>query len=89
MLNLFSLPHLPARKTKGMKLSVDYNQFHVVTLDEYLNILQRKIIEKETTNEVSESKCINKEEKHNRKIVNEGTTTNQIEQRSREKKCKD
>jgi hypothetical protein len=65
MHNLFSLPHLPIRKTKGIKLLVDCNKFHVVTLDEYLNILQRKIIEKETTNEIRESKCIKKEEKHN------------------------
>jgi hypothetical protein len=70
--NLFSLPHLPTRR----KQLVDYNQFHVVTLDEYLNILQRKVIEKETKNEIKESKCIKKEEKHNRKIVNKGTTTN-------------
>jgi hypothetical protein len=60
----------------------------VVTLDEYLNILQRKVIEKETTNEIRESKCIKKEEKHNRKIVNKGTITNRIESRSRKNKCK-
>lgn len=54
MHNLFSLPHLPTRKTKGMKLLVDCNQFHVVTLDEYLNILQKKVIEKEITNEIRE-----------------------------------
>jgi hypothetical protein len=46
-----------------MELLVDYNQFHVVTLDEYLNILRRKVIEKETTNEIRESKCIKKEKK--------------------------
>jgi hypothetical protein len=44
-----------------MELLFDYNQFHVVTLDEYLNILWTKVIEKETTNEIRESKCIKKE----------------------------
>ncbi len=34
--NLLSLSHLPTRKTSNKELLVDYNQFHVVTFDEYL-----------------------------------------------------
>jgi len=44
----------------------------VVTLDEYLDTLQRKIIEKENVEEIRESKCKEREEKQNKKIINEG-----------------
>jgi len=39
--NFLSLPHLPVRYTTGRL--VDYSQSHVVTLAEYLIILQQKI----------------------------------------------
>ncbi len=44
----------------------------MVTLDEYLDILQRKIIEKENVEEIKESKCKEREKKGNRKIIDEG-----------------
>jgi len=44
----------------------------VFTLDEYLDILQRKIIEKENEEEIKESKCKERKEKQNRRIIDEG-----------------
>jgi hypothetical protein len=45
--NLFPLPHSLARKTHGKEPLVDDFQSHVVTLEEYLNIMQQKALEKE------------------------------------------
>jgi len=42
---LLSLPHLPARWTNRRKTLVDYSQSHVVTLEEYLRIMQQKAME--------------------------------------------
>jgi len=44
----------------------------VVTLDEYLNILQRKIIAKENVVKIIESKHKEREEKQNKTIIHEG-----------------
>jgi len=44
----------------------------VVTLDEYLDIVQRKIITKKNVEEINESKRKEKEEKQNRTIIDEG-----------------
>ncbi len=41
--NLLSLLHLLTRKTHGKDLLIDYNQSHVDTFDEYLQILCQKI----------------------------------------------
>jgi len=41
-------------------------------VDEYLNILQRKIIEKENVEESTESKSKEGEEKKNWRIIDEG-----------------
>jgi hypothetical protein len=46
--NLFFLLHMLARKTQGRKSLVDYSQNHVVTLEEYLNKLRSKALEKGT-----------------------------------------
>jgi hypothetical protein len=35
-IHLLSLPHLPAKQTKGKELFVDYSQSHVVILKDYL-----------------------------------------------------
>jgi hypothetical protein len=40
--NLLSLPHLPIRKTHGKEPLIDYNESHVVTFDEYLQLLHKK-----------------------------------------------
>jgi hypothetical protein len=45
--NLLFLPHLLARKTIGKKPFIDYNQSHVITSNEYSNILWKKTMEKE------------------------------------------
>jgi ATP:corrinoid adenosyltransferase len=74
MYNLFSLPHLLARKTKGKAPLIDYSQSHVVTLDEYLDILRMKIIPKENVEEIKESKREEREKKQNRRIIDEGIT---------------
>jgi hypothetical protein len=47
--NLFSLPHLPARRTIGKIHLVDYSQSHVVTFVDYLVILKKKVLNKATT----------------------------------------
>jgi hypothetical protein len=44
--NLFSLPHLPTRHTRGKGPLVDYFSSHVVTFVEYLNILREKTMDK-------------------------------------------
>jgi len=45
--NLLSLPHLPARKTCEKEPLIDYIQSHIVTSDEYLQILRKKIMDRE------------------------------------------
>jgi hypothetical protein len=44
--NLFSLPCVPAIQKKGKEPLVDYSQSHVVTSYQYLNIMQKKVMEK-------------------------------------------
>jgi hypothetical protein len=46
MHNLFSLPCLPAIQTKGKEPLVDYFQSHVVTSYQYLDIMQKKAMDK-------------------------------------------
>jgi hypothetical protein len=57
----------------------------VVTLDEYLDILERKIIEKENVKEIKESKRKEREGKQKRRIINEGIIVDRAKERSREK----
>lgn len=42
------------KKTKGIKLLVVYNQLHVVTLAQYMNIMQQKALEKEVVKDIKE-----------------------------------
>jgi hypothetical protein len=49
--NLLSLPHLPAKQTKGRELLVDYSQSHVVISKDYLVSLKKKTMDKAATNE--------------------------------------
>ncbi len=81
---MFSLPHLLTRKTKGKASLIDYSSSHVVTLD----ILQTKIITKETITKIMESKRREKEGKQNRRIIDEGIIVDETKQRSREKHAK-
>ncbi len=57
----------------------------MVTLDEYLDILERKIIEKENVKEIKESKRKEREGKQKRRIINEGIIVDRAKERSREK----
>jgi len=47
--NLLFLPHLPIRKTHEKEPLVDYNQSHVVTFDEYVQLLHKKTMDREAT----------------------------------------
>jgi hypothetical protein len=51
------LPSLYAKITKGFEPLVNYNKSHVVTFNEYFEILQRRIAKIEAT------KCIKKARK--------------------------
>lgn len=42
------------KKTKAIKLLVVYNQLHVVTLAQYINIIQQKALEKEVVKDIKE-----------------------------------
>jgi len=57
----------------------------VVTLDEYLDILEKKIIDKENVKEIKESKRKEREGKQKRRIINEGIIVDRTKERSREK----
>jgi hypothetical protein len=48
--------HLPTRKTHGKEPLIDYSQKHVVTSNEYLNIMQWKAMEKEVVETIKEPK---------------------------------
>jgi hypothetical protein len=54
--NLLFSPHLPTRKTHEKEPLIDYNQSHVVTFDEYLQILHKKAMDKEVTKIIKEQK---------------------------------
>ncbi len=53
-----------------------------------MDILQRKIIEKENVEEIKESKRKEREGKKNRRIIDEGIIVDRTKQRSREKHAK-
>ncbi len=52
--NLIFLLQLIVKKTKAIKLLVVYNQLHVVTLAQYINIIQQKALEKEVVKDIKE-----------------------------------
>jgi hypothetical protein len=45
-ISFMSLPHLPSKQIHGKEPLVDYSQNHVVTLEEYLQIMKQKVGEK-------------------------------------------
>jgi hypothetical protein len=47
---------LPPKNTKEKKPLLDYNQLHIVTSNEYLEILQQKTLDKEATKIIKEQK---------------------------------
>jgi hypothetical protein len=47
--DLFTLFHMPTRKTQGRESLIDYSQSHVVTSKEYLRRMRQKTLEKEAT----------------------------------------
>ncbi len=74
-INLLLLPHLPKKKNKDKKSLIDYIQSHVVTSYEYMDILWKKVIEKEIVEEIMEGLHKEREIKQNRKVVDSQTTT--------------
>jgi hypothetical protein len=56
------LPHLLTRKTCGRESLVDYSQSHVVTFDEYLQIMRKKVMDKEKTKIIKEQRRKEREE---------------------------
>ncbi len=64
-INLLLLPCLLARKTKGKKTLKNYIQSHVVASNEYLNILQHEVLDKEAIKTIKEQRS-KEEENHSR-----------------------
>jgi hypothetical protein len=52
MHNLFSLLRLFVRQKKGKEPLVDYSQSHVITFDQYLNIMWKKAMDKVVVKEI-------------------------------------
>jgi hypothetical protein len=48
---------------------VDYSQSHVVTLEEYLRIMQQKPMDREAANHIRENKRKEKQEKQSKKAL--------------------
>jgi hypothetical protein len=46
------LPHLPIRRTNGREPLGDYSQNHVVKLEEYLKIMQKKAMDREAIKKI-------------------------------------
>ncbi len=63
MQNLFSMPHLLARQTKGKEPLVDYSQSHVITYDQYLDIMWKKAMDKVIAKKIKEHRQKEREEK--------------------------
>jgi hypothetical protein len=61
--NLLSLPHLPAKRTNGREPLVDYSQSHVVILEEYLTIIQQKVLDREVAQLIRETRRKKKQNK--------------------------
>jgi len=70
------LPHLPARRINRRKTLVDYSQSHVVTLEEYLRIMQQKAME--AAERIQENKRKERQEKQTRKTLTLLTVTEKL-----------
>ncbi len=63
------LPHLPTRQIWQKEPQVDYNMFHVVIFEEYLNIAWSKVMAKVVGNEMKECKQKEKEERRSKRVA--------------------
>ncbi len=63
MHNLLSMPHLPTRKTKGKEPLVDYFQSHVITYDQYFDVMWKKAMDNAITKEIKKHRRKEREEK--------------------------
>jgi hypothetical protein len=54
---------LIAKQTKGQKPLVDYSKLHIVTFDQYINILWKRAMDRVAIEEIKEVKWTKKEEK--------------------------
>jgi hypothetical protein len=85
MHNLFSLPHLLAIHTKGKEPLIDYSQYHIVTSNQYLNIMRKKAMDKATTREIKEDRQKEREEKRLKIVIDVGFVVDQTTQKTIEK----
>jgi precorrin-3B methylase len=54
---------LPARKMKRIEPVIDYNKSHIVTFNQYLDILQQKVTKKEAIEQKKTKKLEREEQK--------------------------
>ncbi len=52
--NLLFLPHLPTKKTCMKEPLIDYNRSHIVTFKKYLQIMCKKVMDREATKIIKE-----------------------------------
>ncbi len=83
------LPHLPAMKTWWKEPLVDYSQSHIVTSNEYLQILYNKAMDKETTKIIRKERKMEREKTKWRHVANSCTTTNKAGEKLVEKQYKE
>ncbi len=60
---------LAYKKNKGEKPLVDYGQSHVVTSNEYSNILHKKTLDKKIAKEIRQQKWKQKEDKKAKRAI--------------------
>jgi len=79
------LPHLLIRKTSRKEPLVDYNQSHIVTFYEYLQILHKKVMDKKSIEIIKEQRKKEREKTKQRCEIDSHTATNIIVERLVEK----
>jgi hypothetical protein len=85
MHNLFSLPCLSIKQTKGKNTLVDYSQSHVITSNQPLNIMWKKTMDKVVVDEIKEDRWKEREEKKLKKAIDVRSIVDQTTQKVVEK----
>ncbi len=83
--DLFTLFHLPTKKTQGRESLVDYSQSHVVTSQEYLSRMRQKTLEKEVVEIIREVQRKERLEKQARRVDNSLTIIKRVVHQELEK----
>jgi hypothetical protein len=86
--NLLSFSHLPVRKTCDKEPLIDYNYSHVVTSNEYLQILCQKAMDKKIVEVIREQRIKEREETKKRRAINSHNVIDKIVQRLVQKQYK-